>query len=135
MTRINLVLLLAVMASALYLVRLQYESRRLVTALDRGVTETRRLEVEHERLQAEKRAQATPLRVEKLAKEQLHMRGATPAITQYVSLQATAPGAQATPAQPPTAAAPGPGAAGRPAGAAGNGDATAPPGAAGGGRP
>jgi len=30
MTRLNLVLLLAVLASALYLVNLQYESRRLV---------------------------------------------------------------------------------------------------------
>ena len=67
MTRLNLVLLLAVMASALYLVRLQYESRSLVTGLDRAVTEARKLEVEHERLQAERRAQATPLRVEKLA--------------------------------------------------------------------
>ena len=31
------------------------------------------------------RAQATPLRVEKLAKEKLQMRTATPAITQYVT--------------------------------------------------
>jgi cell division protein FtsL len=69
-----------------------------VTALDRAVTETRRLEVEHERLQAERRAQATPLRVEKLAKEQLQMRAATPAITQYVTLQPA--GAAVSPAQP-----------------------------------
>lgn len=93
MTRLNLVLLLAVMASALYLVRLQYESRRLVTGLDRAATEARKIEVEHERLQAEKRAQATPLRVEKLAKEQLLMRTATPAITQYVAKPGAAPAA------------------------------------------
>jgi cell division protein FtsL len=95
MTRLNLVLLIAVMASALYLVRTQYESRRLVTELDRTATETRRLELEHERLEVEKRGQATPLRVEKLAKEQLQMRGASPAITQYVTLgkAASAPGA------------------------------------------
>ncbi|RYF00936.1 MAG: cell division protein FtsL, partial [Comamonadaceae bacterium] len=37
MTRLSLVLLLAVMASALYLVRTQYESRRLFTELDRAV--------------------------------------------------------------------------------------------------
>jgi cell division protein FtsL len=42
------------------------------------------LESENERLQVERRAQATPLRVEKLAKEQLHMRSVTPAITDYV---------------------------------------------------
>ena len=88
MTRLNLMLLLAVLVSALYLVRTQYDSRRLVTEIDRTMSETRRLELEQERLQAEKRAQSTPLRVEKLAKEQLQMRGATPAITQYVSLGA-----------------------------------------------
>lgn len=85
MTRLNLVLLLAVLASALYLVRVQYDSRRLYAEIDKLQGEARKLEMEHERLQAEKRAQATPLRVEKLAKEQLQMRPATPAITQYVT--------------------------------------------------
>lgn len=85
MTRLNVVLLLAVLASALYLVHTQYESRRLFTELDRAVAEARRLETEHQRLQVEKRAQATPLRVEKIARAQLNMRTATPAITQYVS--------------------------------------------------
>ncbi len=89
MTRLNLVLLLAVIASSLYLVRTQYESRRLFTEIDRAQAESRRLEVEAEQLMVEKRAQATPGRVEKLAREQLQMRTATPAITQYV--QYTAP--------------------------------------------
>ena len=93
MTRLNIVLLIAVLASALYLVRTQYESRRLFTEIDRTVSEGRRLEMEHERLQLEKRGQATPLRVEKLAKEQLQMRTATPAITQYVTLRNPAVGA------------------------------------------
>ena len=84
MTRLNLVLLLAVLASALFLVRTQYESRRLYAELDRATSDARRLEIEHEKLEFEKRAQATSLRVEKLAKEQLQMRTATPAITQYV---------------------------------------------------
>jgi cell division protein FtsL len=73
------------MVSALYLVRTQYESRRLFTALDRATAQAHRLDVELDRLQVERRAQATPLRVEKLAKEQLQMRTATPAITQYIS--------------------------------------------------
>jgi len=85
MTRLNLVLLLAVLASALFLVHTQYQSRRLFTEPDRATAEARRLETEHQRLQVEKRAQATPLRVEKLARAQLQMRTATPAITQYVS--------------------------------------------------
>ena len=84
MTRLNVVLLLAVLASAIYLVHTQYESRRLFTELDRAVAEARRLETEHQRLQVEKRAQATPLRVEKAAREKLRMRTATPAVTHYV---------------------------------------------------
>jgi cell division protein FtsL len=87
MMRVNLVLLVVVLASALYLVRTQYESRRLFAEIDRAASDARKLETEHERLQVEKRAQATPLRVEKLAREQLQMRSASPAITQYVRLQ------------------------------------------------
>ena len=97
MTRLNLVLLVAVIASALYLVQTQYESRRLFAELDRATGEAHRLEIDHERLQAEKRAQATPLRVEKIAKEQLQMRTATPAITQYVNLKGAAAAQHATP--------------------------------------
>ena len=85
MTRLNLVLLLAVLASALYLVSTQYESRRLYVELEKATAKNRMLEAENERLQVEKRAQATPLRVEKLAKDKLQMRTVTPAITQYVS--------------------------------------------------
>lgn len=85
MLRVNLVLLLAVIASAIYLVSVQYESRRQFTELDRARNEARRLETEHERLEVEKRAQATPARVEKLAREKLAMRQATPAITTYVT--------------------------------------------------
>lgn len=85
MTRLYIVLLLGVVASALYLVNVQYESRRLYTEIDRARLEARRIETERERLEIDKRAQATPLRVEKLAREQLQMRVATPAITHYVT--------------------------------------------------
>jgi len=92
--RLNLVLLLAVLASALYLVRVQYDSRRLYAEIERAEGDFRKLEIEHERLQVAKRAQATAGRVEKLAREQLHMRPATPAITQYVTLKGAAQEAQ-----------------------------------------
>ncbi|MDB5892291.1 MAG: cell division protein FtsL [Polaromonas sp.] len=85
MTRFSLILLLAAMASALYLVHTQYESRRLYVELERAQAQARRLEIDNKGLQIEKRSQATPLRVEKLAKERLQMRTATPAITEYVS--------------------------------------------------
>ncbi len=85
MTRLSLVLLMAVMASALYLVRTQYESRRLYVELEKATAQSRKLDMDNDRLQVEKRAQATPLRVEKLARDRLQMRTTTPAITQYVT--------------------------------------------------
>ena len=100
MTRLNIVLLVAVLASALWVVHTRYESRVLYTAWDRAVVEARRLEQEHERLQVEKRAQATPLRIETLAQAQLQMRTATPSITQYVSDPVSAQGRTGAPAQP-----------------------------------
>ena len=93
MIRVNFVLLLAVLASALYLVNVQYESRRLFSELDKARSEARKLDADRERLQVEKRAQATSLRVERLAKVQLQMRTASPAITHYVAY-----GAQTSPA-------------------------------------
>jgi cell division protein FtsL len=85
MTRLTLVLLVATTLTALYLVHTQYESRRLYVELEKALAQGRKLEVDNDRLQVEKRSQATPLRVEKLARERLQMRTATPAITQYVS--------------------------------------------------
>lgn len=88
MIRLNLVLLVAVLASALYLVNVQYESRRLFSAIDKATAESRRLVSENKRLQVEKQGMAASMRVERLAKDQLQMRTATPAITQRVSLPA-----------------------------------------------
>ena len=90
MTRLNLVLLMAVLFSALCLVRTQYESRRLYVELEKTAALSHRFEADKERLQVEKRAQATPLRVETISKERLQMRTATPAITQYVTYKAGA---------------------------------------------
>jgi cell division protein FtsL len=96
MMRLNLVLLLGVVLSALYLVNLQYESRRLYSALDRAQSEARKLAQENERLQVEKRAQATSSRVELLARTRLAMRPVTPGITAYVSYPQAAASAGAT---------------------------------------
>jgi len=112
MARLNLLLLIAVLGSAVYLVHTQYLSRQLFTELHRIELEARRLELDRDRLQVEKRAQATPLRVEKLAKEQLKMRTTTPAITQYVRADGSViPAVVApAPATPPGRAAPSKGA-------------------------
>lgn len=90
MTRLNLVLLVAVLGSAFYLVHLQYESRRLYVALERAKSLSERLAADHDQLFVQKRAQATPARVQQLATRQLQMRPAHPGITEYVSPPAMA---------------------------------------------
>jgi cell division protein FtsL len=84
-TRVNLLLTLAVVASGLYLVRTAYDSRRLFTELDRAKAEAQQLETDAKRLEAERQAQATNLRVERTARERLAMRTATPAVIVYVN--------------------------------------------------
>ena len=74
----------SLLASSLYLVRVSYESRRLFAELDKAQNEERALDTDSERLKTELRSQATPLRVERTARERLAMRAATPAVTQYV---------------------------------------------------
>jgi cell division protein FtsL len=74
-----------------------YESRRLFAALDRAQGESRQLEIEHERLKSEKQSQATPLLVERVARDRLAMRNATPAVTQYVTYAPVAASGVTTP--------------------------------------
>jgi cell division protein FtsL len=88
MTRINFLLLASVLATMMYIVKIQYESRQLFVAIEKATVEVRKLELEHASLQVDGRAQATPLIIEKLAKEKLQMRSATPAVTQYTSTAA-----------------------------------------------
>lgn len=95
MNRLNLLLLIAVLASGMVLVRSAYEARRLFTELDRAQSEARRLDADLQRLQAERHAQATNLRVEAVATERLRMRTITPAVTQTVELAAPARAASA----------------------------------------
>ena len=100
MTRLNLLLALAVVLSAFYLVHIQYESRSLYTQIDNARSQVRRLEAEHEQLQVQKRAQATSARVQGLATQQLQMRPANPAITVYATWEgATDAATPATPAR------------------------------------
>ena len=83
-------LLIALLASALYLVRVSYESRRLFAELDKAQSEERALDTDSERLKTDLRTQATPLRVERTARDRLAMRAATPATTQYVEIPTAA---------------------------------------------
>ena len=66
MNRLNIVLLLALLASCLYLVSVSYDARRLYPpSIDAARNEEKALATEFERLQAERQAQATPLKVER----------------------------------------------------------------------
>lgn len=90
MTRINFLLLIVLLVSSLYLVRVSHESRRLFAELDRARSEERLLDSEFERLKSDKQSQATPLRVEKAARDKLAMRTATPTVTRYLPRGAAA---------------------------------------------
>ena len=97
MTRLNVLLLVGLIFSAIYLVRVSHESRRLFADLDKARSVERLLDNEFERLKSDKQSQATPLRVEKAARDKLGMRSATPAVTQYVDrARSGAPGEAAT---------------------------------------
>ena len=86
-TRVNFVLLTAVLASAFYLVNLKYESRTAFAALDQAQSAARKLETERDTLDVQKRAQTAALRVQTLARSELKMGDASPAITQYVAIK------------------------------------------------
>ena len=98
MTRVSLLLLVATVVSALWLVHSHYESRRIFMDMESARKEPKRIEVDHDRMEIERRAQATPLRVEQIARQQLNMRTASPAITQYVNAQGAAAGNASVPA-------------------------------------
>lgn len=94
MSRLNVLLFVGLIVSGLYLVHVSHQARRLFVQVERAQAEERALETEHEQLQLEKRAQATPLRVEKIAREKLQMRTPTAAVTQYVHHEGAASAAQ-----------------------------------------
>jgi cell division protein FtsL len=84
MSRLNLLLLLVLIVSSLFLIRSAYDARRLFAEIHKAEVEAMRLDGEYKRLEAERQAQATSLRVERTAREKLQMRTVTPAVTMYV---------------------------------------------------
>lgn len=73
MTRVNLLLLAALVVCALSLVTSRHQARKLFVDLEREQTRSRAYEVEFGQLQIEQSTWAMPARVEKIAREQLHM--------------------------------------------------------------
>lgn len=73
MTRINIVLLVALIACSLSLVTSRHQSRRLYVDLEREQSQTHRYETEYGQLQLEQSTWAMPARVEKIARDNLRM--------------------------------------------------------------
>ncbi len=74
MTRLNLILLLALTTCALGLVTSQHRSRKLFGELEQEQERSRQLGVEYGQLQLEASTWAVHARVERIAGRQLHMR-------------------------------------------------------------
>jgi len=90
---LDICLVVALVGSCIVLVRTAYETRRLFNALERAQTDARQLEVDHQRMEADRLAQATPLRVEQVARQKLQMRTANPGVTHWLQgAEAAAPG-------------------------------------------
>ena len=85
MTRLNLLLLLITVVSAMSVVRAQYEARRTFAALDAARQRATQLQLDHDRLQVEVRALSVPGRIEELARKTLGFVPVTPARTDYIS--------------------------------------------------
>ena len=96
MARINVLLLLALVASCLVLVKAAYDMRRLNYEIHRAEVELERLEGERKRVEAERQLQATTVRVDRTARDKLGMFTVTPAVTMY---ETTVAGAAAVAAQ------------------------------------
>ena len=90
MSRLNVVLALALLFSCFWLIRSSNEARHLFVDLEKSQSQSHELQIDYDRLQLDKRAQATPLRVEKLAREKLKMFSNNPAVTHYMTGLASA---------------------------------------------
>ena len=89
MTRVNVILLVILVACALSLVTSRNQSRRLFVALEHEQAQGRALETEYGQLQLEQSTWGMPARVEKIAREQLRMQLPSAARTDVVALPGT----------------------------------------------
>jgi len=90
LTRVNLALLALLTVCALGLVTSQHKARRLFAQLEREQEQAKQLDVEWGQLQLEQSTWAMHARVEKIARERLHMSAPQAKRTQVVSAAAEA---------------------------------------------
>jgi len=72
--RVNIALLALLVACALSLVTSRHQARKLFVELEREQALARAYETEYGQLQLEQSTWAMPARIERIAREQLHMR-------------------------------------------------------------
>ena len=96
MTRMNLLLLLAVVLCALSVVTSQHKARKLFAELQKEKSQAQQMDVEWGQLQLEQSTWAMPARVEQIASRQLHMQMPKPGQIRYVRIEPTG-GASAQP--------------------------------------
>ncbi|MBE7421087.1 MAG: cell division protein FtsL [Zoogloeaceae bacterium] len=85
MLRMNLLLIAILLASALGAVASQHKARKLFSEIEREQERMRGLEVEWGQLQLEQSTWASHARIEKIARERLHMR--PPAAGQVLAVE------------------------------------------------
>ena len=73
MARLNVMLLVVLVACALSLVTSRHQARKLFVELEREQAKARNYDIEYGQLQIEQSTWAMPARVEKIAREQLRM--------------------------------------------------------------
>ena len=84
--RLNVLLLIALLACALILVKTQYQARHLFIELERSQTEARQLEVEWSQLQLDQSSLGKHERIQANAIKDLNMVPVTTDRTQYITL-------------------------------------------------
>lgn len=85
-TYIQIILIVAVLLSALALVNVRYQSRRLFVELEFELTKARQLEVEWSQLQLDQSNLGKHSRIEASAKQELNMVHVTAANTQFMTV-------------------------------------------------
>jgi cell division protein FtsL len=84
MVKVNLALLAVLVVCALSLVTSRHQARKLFVELEREQTLARGYEVEYGQLQLEQSTWGMPARVERIAREQLHMQNVGPGRVQLI---------------------------------------------------
>jgi len=84
--KLNLLLMIVVLASAVFLVRTQYNARQAFMALEKATQQARTLDSEHETLEVEKRDAASNSKVENLASSRLGMHTSPAGSIRYARL-------------------------------------------------